>query len=158
MKRNFDRTFFKSSFVSKTFSKRFGMKGYLYTLEVLMTTMLIFVTFAYTFRTTMERPELEAPLIKEYAYRVLKQLDDYGSLRSDVYTYNAQIAEKNIESDMRDYMPKKIGFEIEICTTSDSCSQRNVPSGKSIFVFDYYLSGWKSYDFKRIRVYLWKNI
>lgn len=132
-------------------------KGYLYTIEVLVVSTIILIAIAVTFSSPYQRPATEDVLLKQEAYNAIKQIDANGDLRYYVYTFNKGKAEDEIEVDLSTYLSTSIGYEVEICKPSAACSTGNIPEDKSVFVFDYYLSGWKDYEFNRVRIYLWKK-
>ncbi len=140
--------------------KKGRRKGYLYTMEVLLTISMIFIVIIFAFRAAPSKPALEISLIKGDAFSALEYLDDSGQLRPLVYSGKPlDVAELQIEDLLEDILTKKVNFEIDICKNSDACSEENAPENREIIVVDYYLSGYKkSYDFYRVRMYIWKMI
>jgi len=128
------------------------MKGYIYTLEVLVAASLIFVSLMFVFRSSPLKPQLEISLIKQQGFDALKYIDNEGNLKK----YVSEADEKELEDELKDILIKTIKFETEICETE--CSQRNVPGGQAIIIVDYYVSGYRSsYDYKKVRLYMWKG-
>ncbi|MCD6557648.1 MAG: hypothetical protein J7K31_01285 [Candidatus Aenigmarchaeota archaeon] len=135
-------------------------KGYLYTMEVLLTVSMIFIAIIFAFRSAPSKPALEISLIKRDAFSALEYLDNSGNLRPLVYSGEPlDIVEMQIEDLLKAMLTKKVEFEVDICKNSDDCVTENAPENREVIVVDYYLSGYKkSYDFYRVRMYVWKMI
>lgn len=126
------------------------VRGYLYTLEVLIALSLLFVTLVYIFRFPLSQPVEETGLIARQGFNALYYLDRAENLRYWVYAGD----EASIESKLRDILPVNIGFETEICQTS--CSTTNVPPDTSLIVVDYYIGNYNNnFVNKKIRLFMW---
>ena len=125
-------------------------KGFLYTLEVLIAVSVMFVIIIYLFRMPTVVSHYDESVIIRQGIYAIKYLDDTHDLRKWAYENN----EGPIEEEIKDLLPANIGFESEICR--NVCTRRNVPSGKTIYVIDYYTSYYKNnYIGEKIRLYLW---
>jgi hypothetical protein len=126
------------------------MKGYLYTLEVLIAVSIVFGAVFLVYRSPPPKPDAQIAMIKQQGFESLRYLDDQGLLRKYVNESN----ETAIKNSLQNSLTKNIGFEIAICTTS--CDTIGVPDNQTIILVDYYISGYRnSFDPKKIRLYLW---
>jgi hypothetical protein len=133
-------------------SHRSRAKGYIYTLEVLIAVSIILVSLVFIFRSSPAKPELETSLIKTQGADALSFLDSKGTLRKLVYDDN----ETEIETQLKTYLPKNIGFEVQVCTSP--CSAVNVPVNETVVAVNYYISGYKeNYLGKKVRLWLWRK-
>ena len=127
-------------------------KGYIYTLEVLIAVSIILVSLVFIFRSSPVKPELETSLIKTQGADALSFLDSKGTLRKLVYADN----ETEIETQLKTYLPKNIGFEVQVCTSP--CSAVNVPVNETVVAVNYYVSGYReNYIGKKARLWLWRK-
>ena len=127
------------------------MKGYLYTLEVLIALSIIFGAVLFVYRSPPPKPESESLFIKQSGFDALKYLDEKGVLRMYAYQNN----ESALENDLSSCLVKSIGFEAAFCY--DSCDSIGVPENQTVVAVDYYISGYRSAsDAKKVRLYLWK--
>ena len=129
-----------------------SMKGYIYTLEVLIAISIIFISMVSLFRIAPAKPETEISIIKQSGFDALFYLDQSGILREMVLGNN----ETEIENNLKNILPENIQFETEICRTS--CDTTNLPINKTIIAVDYYIGGYKeTYSGKKVRLFLWKR-
>jgi hypothetical protein len=82
-------------------------------------------------------------------YNCLRYLDESGLLRS--YAYNGMTDELN--NSLYDCLPKITGYAFSVCMTT-SCTT-SLPSGKSVFLSSYLVSGENSYSPRIINLWLW---
>lgn len=127
------------------------MKGYLYTVEVLIAISVISVTVIFLFKSFPEKPEMELSLIKTQGHDALNYLDKKGDLRQFVIDGN----EDEIERLLSSLLDSK--YELEICSLGQTCYDR-VPANETIIAVDYYISGYREkYDAKKLRLFLWRK-
>lgn len=127
-------------------------KGFIYTLEVLIAVAIILASLVFIFRSSPAKPELDVSIIKTQGMDALSFLDAKGSLRKLVFDDN----ETEIETQLKAYLPKNIGFEVQLCTSP--CSAVNVPVNETVVAVSYYISGYKeSYVGKKARLWLWRK-
>jgi len=128
------------------------MKGYLYTLEVVVAAFIIFTAIVYTFRSTPIQKDVSVFMIKSRCYNALKYLDDSGILRE----YVRRSYEEELEESLSEILPQNLEEEVVICKTD--CGYSSLPTDRSVIIVDYYISGYKStYDFNKVRVYVWES-
>ena len=128
------------------------MKGYIYTLEVLMAISIIFVSMVSVFRIAPTKPETEISIIKQSGFDALFYLDQKGILREMVVSDN----EIGIENQLLSVLPENVQFETDICSTS--CDMTNLPRNETIIAVDYYLGGYReTYFGKKVRLFLWRR-
>jgi hypothetical protein len=128
------------------------MKGYIYTLEVLIAISIIVISMVSVFKTAPTRPETEISIIKQNSFDALYYLDQEGSLKKMVLEDN----ETGIEDALKDLLSENIRFELDICSTE--CELLNLPQKETIVVVDYYVSSYKeTYIGKRVRLFVWRK-
>lgn len=131
---------------------KLASRGYLYTLEVLVAVTIITASIAFVFKFPQQKPETELSEIMRQGRNAIEYMDSVGILRDYVYQNN----ETAIEYELAAVLSGGIGFETEIC--ENDCSPAGTPSNHTIVVTDYYLAGHgKNYEFKKVRLYLWKS-
>ena len=128
------------------------MRGYLYTLEVLIAFSIMSIILISIYKIPETQPELDISLIKQQGYNALKYLDESGDLKK-IMASNDEIT---LENELSKLISKSIEFETEICR--NRCDERNVPKNRTIIVVDYYSSGYRFYDNKKVRLWLWRKI
>lgn len=127
------------------------MKGYIYTLEVVLSVALLAAATAYLFGNVAEKPELQASILKDRSYEALEYLDSAGVLKPGV----ANNSEAAIEEGLRNVMPAGFDFEVAICTLA--CDSTNVPSNRSVVSVDYYTSTHREYYMgKKVKMWAWQ--
>ncbi len=128
------------------------MKGYLYTLEVLIAISIIFVSMVMLFRYAPTQPDLGVSILKQQGFEALGYMDDKGTLRELVLMNN----ETAIEEELNLILLKAVNFETDICSLS--CNKTSVPANKTVVAVDYYVSGYKdAYLGKKLRLWLWRS-
>jgi len=82
------------------------------------------------------------------AYHILKQLDERGTLRSNVITLNYT----GINSQISFY-----GFNhsVEICDHSGRCVGERPSQKANVWVGNYFIAGDENYDPYNVKLYLW---
>lgn len=126
------------------------VKGYLYTLEVMVAVSIIFVAFMFVYRTPPTIPETSLTLIKQQGYYALKNLDESGELR--MFADESDYA--SIKQRLNIMLPKTVYYDFDIC--SSSCYMYNIPVNRTITTVQYYISGYKDhYEGKKIMLWMW---
>jgi len=125
-------------------------KGYLYTLEVLISLSVVIITLISVFKTPEQKPEFELSIIKTNGFDALQYLDYKGDLKKFI----AQRDELAIENSLKDIL-KDFEFETEICRSN--CSDVNVPKNETVIIVDYYSSGYLNYDNEKVRLWMWRK-
>jgi len=115
------------------------MKGYVYTIEVMMAISIIAVTAGFLFGNSPEKPDTGSGLVKERLFSVLEYLDAAGLLR----VYVANNTEGALEGEIA-----------EICTYD--CDTTNVPGNRSVVSVNYYVATYRG-DFigKKVKAWAW---
>ncbi len=135
-----------------SFQKKRSLKGYIYTLEVIIAISIIVLSVVSILRTPPTKPEFSTSTIKMQGFEALEYLDRKGDLKKLVFQEN----ETELENKMSGIMPKEIGFEMEFC--SYSCSEVNVPANETVVVVNYYVSGYKeNYIGKKVKLWIWRK-
>ncbi|MFH0832698.1 MAG: hypothetical protein V1900_03205 [Candidatus Aenigmatarchaeota archaeon] len=128
------------------------MKGYIYTMEMLIAVSLIFISLVYINSYTPTKPEMELSLIKAQGFEAMEYVDGKGSLRTLVSNAN----ETGVEEQLRAVISNNLNFETEICI--NDCTKTNVPDNETVVGIDYYISAHKSNYFgKKVRLWLWRK-
>lgn len=126
------------------------MKGYLYTIEVLIAVSLVMASYVLIFQSPPTKPSLEVPLVKQQGFLALEHLDSAGILRPLVFSS----AESRIEQELDRILVDSIKFETDVC--GYSCNSTNVPANVTVVAVDYYVSGYTSSFFsKKVRLWMW---
>jgi hypothetical protein len=127
------------------------MKGYLYTLEMLIAVSIIFGSVIMVFSSPVDKPQVELNTIQQSCFGALKYLDEKGDLRK----YASQGNESALESSLDSILAKSIGFRSKICQSS--CYAPETPANETVIVIEYYISGYRqSYNATKVRLYAWK--
>ena len=117
------------------------MKGYIYTLEVLIATSVILMSTIYIFGSPPAKPELEISIIKQQGFDALEYLDKKDMLR--------QMNDTELENNLESLLPGNLQF---------SLNSSNLPD-KTVIAVDYYISCYKeNYMGKKIKLWLWEEI
>ncbi|MBI4896396.1 MAG: hypothetical protein HY832_02510 [Candidatus Aenigmarchaeota archaeon] len=128
------------------------MKGYVYTIEVMIAISLIFLSLVSMFSTPEKPTDYSLTLIKEQGFDSLEYLDHKGSLEQFV----SQQDELSLESQLVALLPPNIEFESEFCTTN--CSTRNLPAQRTVVIVDYYTAVYRDqFLSQKVRLYLWER-
>lgn len=115
------------------------MKGYIYTLEVVIAISVIALSMIFIFGSPPVKPELELGLIKHQGFDALEFLDNKGLLR--------QLNDTDIEDNLRQLLPGNLQLSLDDSDLPD----------RTIIVVDYYLANYReSYIGRNIRLYLWE--
>ncbi len=127
------------------------MKGYIYTIEVLLALSLVLVMIVFIFSSTPEQPETSLVVIKQTGYDALHYLDQTGMLRDAV----SREAYGEIAANVTEMMPNSIKSDVAICTAT-FCESFKIPVNRTIVAVDYYVSGYEQqYLEKKVRLWLW---
>ncbi len=127
------------------------MKGYIYTIEVLLALSLVLVMIVVIFSSTPEQPETSLVIIKQTGYDALHYLDQTGMLREAVN----RDAYGEIAGNVTAMMPNNIKSDVAICT-STFCESYKIPVNRTIVAIDYYIAGYEQrYIQKKVRLWLW---
>lgn len=127
------------------------MKGYLYTLEMLIAVSLIFGSIIFVFSTPVDKPDIEINMIKQSSFDALKYLDEKGILRKLATGGNSSEIDIILESSI----PKSIFFKSVIC--QPICNIVEIPENQTVILTDYFISGYRTiYMPEKVRLYAWK--
>ena len=128
------------------------MKGFVYTLEVLIAVGIIVVAAVVMFRNVPVKAETDIATLKAQGFHALRYMDDTGLLRKYVNDNNESL----VENDLKGLMPSTVNFEVQIC--GSSCSDAYVPDDKDVISIDYYISAYRTeYLEKRVKLWIWKK-
>jgi hypothetical protein len=127
------------------------MKGYIYTIEVMLAVVTILFMIVVVFSNTPEQPETALVLIKQNGYDALHYMDQSGMLRGLVSRNLTNMTRGNISL----LLPASIAFDVDICSTA--CSSANLPSNRTVVAVDYYIGAYmNSYVGKKVRLWMWE--
>ena len=128
------------------------MRGYVYTIEVVLAIVTVLFMIVVTFSSTPQQPETSLVLIKDSGYNTLSYLDQRGILRDLVYRNLTNMTRNNISA----LLPSTITFDADICTTV--CKSSNLPSNRTVIVVDYYIGAYRDkYIGKKVRLWMWER-
>lgn len=126
------------------------MKGYIYTLEILISISLIVVTSVFAFKFAPNRDIDNMDVIKDKVFNSLEYLDQKGDLRIIVNNLNRNALDKNLTLLLS-------GFNVDSDICSDACITPILPNRPVISV-EYYVSGYQdNYLRKKIKVWVWRK-
>ena len=127
------------------------MRGYVYTLEVVFATAIVFASVIFIFNL-LPPQQSSIQLIKNSAYDALQYMDYSGDLRPLVLAGD----ESQIESRLNSMLPVNLGFEAEVC--SAYCSLTGVEFNRTVIAVDYYVAGFQNtYAGKKLRLWVWEK-
>lgn len=139
-------------FFFSNFAKKKRLKGYVYTLEVMLAISMIFVTLILVFSSTPEEAETNLAIMKQNGYDALYYMDQNDDLRNAV----SRGAVSEIDANLTDILPKNVKFDTNICTTS--CNSTEIPGNRTVVTADYYISGYRGdYIGKKVRLWMWRK-
>lgn len=126
------------------------MRGYIYTLEVLLSISLIIIIVVFAFKFTPNRDVDNMPIIKDRMFNALEYLDHKGDLRPIANSLDKASLDRNLTS-----LLTGLNYEFDICI--DTCLLPGLPNEPVVSV-EYYISGYQdSYSKKKIKVWAWRK-
>ncbi len=120
------------------------MKGYLYTIEVMIVVAIIIMTVTYLFQYPISPLNDDEDLVRRYGFDALEflSMDDIRYL---------------IYNDI-DLLNSKIDAILPVTIESIACVQCSVELPKdSVVVVNYYVAGSDTYQPKTLKLYLWRK-
>ncbi|MAH42383.1 hypothetical protein CL614_01510 [archaeon] len=120
------------------------MKGYLYTIEVMIVVAVIIMSVTYLFRYPISPLNNDEDLVRRYGMDALEflSMDDIRYL---------------IYNDI-DLLNNKIDTILPDTIESTACVQCSLELPKdSVVVVNYYVAGSNVYEPKTLKLYLWRN-
>jgi hypothetical protein len=127
------------------------MKGYVYTLEVMLAVAVIMFMIVLIFSSTPEQPETNIALMKQNGYDALQYLDNAGLLQQLVSNNSVRELKSNITA----LITSNIVFDAAVCQAD--CTSYNVPRNRTVVTVDYYVSAYKDvYLGKKVRLWMWQ--
>ncbi len=145
---------FKKKFNQKSGneSKTGYSKGYVYTIEVMLSVVTVIFVLVLLFSKTPEQPETSMSIIKQNGYNALSYMDQSGDLRKIVIGNDTDALKRNVTS----RIPTTTIFDAAIC--SGECSSANLPANRTIVSVDYFVSGYQEvYLGKKVRLWMWQK-
>lgn len=129
------------------------MKGYVYTLEVMLAISILAIAVLTIFGSAPEKPDLGISIIKQRSWESLMYVDSADLLRQHVKNGN----ESAIERELVGILPVNYKFEIDICQSE--CSTGNIPGNKSVVSTDYYVSAYRdNFIGKKVKMWVWTGL
>jgi len=129
-----------------------NMKGYVYTLEIVIGMILMLVTFVSLFSNPPSKPEIEVTIIKQSGFNSLDFINREGLLRELVQNNS----EAELESRLSALLSKCIKPEVEIC--AETCGTTGVSTTGNVITLDYYVSAFnENYMGRRVKLWLWRK-
>jgi hypothetical protein len=127
------------------------MRGYIYTLEILIAISVIFITMIFVFKTPSVKPELETNLIKQQGTAAIAFLEQQN-LRALATNGN----ETGIKTLLDEVISDNIDFDVKIC--NNECSNVLLPENKTIIIIDHFNTGYSNvYNTTKLRLWLWEK-
>jgi hypothetical protein len=128
------------------------MKGYIYTLEVVIAISILLLTVALFLADKPEVPDVSPNLIKRQLFDAAELLENNGTLRQIVLENNTTM----IKSSLLSILPENIFVEADICSLE--CNSSTVSSTEAVVSVDYYLSGYdKEFFGKKVKLWAWRE-
>ena len=128
------------------------MRGYIYTLEVLLSVSIVIITLTYLYRTPPIKPQSEISAMKLQGIQALEYLEKKDDLRQYVIIAN----ETDIRRRINDTIITSIDFEIDTCTLT--CNSTGVPENKSVVSMDYYIAGYRgTHNVTKVKMWMWRK-
>jgi hypothetical protein len=129
------------------------MKGYVYTLEVLIATSIILVSVGFILQTPPPQPDLQTSLVKMQSFDSLEYLDNFGKLREYVLLGNSTAIKNELSSVISDVLD----YRVKIC--SDTCiPPSDLPGNQTIISTDYYTGSFReNYLGKKVKIWIWRK-
>src|SRR3989344_9117348 len=123
------------------------MKGYVYTIEVMLAVAVIMFMLVLTFSSAPEQPETNIALMKQAGYDALHYLDTNGVLRQ-LAAQNDSYAQ--LKGNVSALVSHSIVFDAAICSAGCSVA---LPENRTIVTADYYIAGYRdAYLGKKVRL------
>ncbi len=127
------------------------MKGYLYTLEVLIAASIIFVTLALVYKTPPLKPEMQFSSIEKIGIDAM----DYFYIKGDLREWTFYGNESVFETELRNVIPRSVDFEVSL---GSECDTINVPENRTTFLVANYISGLhETYGAKKVCLFMWEG-
>ena len=128
------------------------MRGYVYTLEVMLAVAVVMFMIVLMFSSTPEQPETNIALIKQNGYDALQYLDNAGILQQ-LAGSNSSL--EKLKSNITALITSNIVFDADVCHTN--CISYNIPRNRTVVTVDYYVSAHKDvYLGKKVRLWMWQ--
>lgn len=128
------------------------MKGYIYTLEVMLAISIIVGSLFLIMGNVNTQQSYKPTSMARQVIDALKYMDMKGELRQ--YVNNDD--EVSIETNMSSLLPDTIKFEVVVCSTN--CVSTAVPADQTVITLDYFISGYKdNYFGKKVHVWVWEK-
>jgi hypothetical protein len=128
------------------------MKGYIYTLEVLLAISIILGSIFLIMGGIRNSEDYRPTSVAQQMFDALKYMDTKGTLRASVDNNNTLYIKNNLTA----LLPETIKFAVAVCTTD--CSSTATPNDRTVFVLDYFIAGYKDvYLGKRVHVWVWEK-
>jgi len=131
------------------------MKGFLFTLEAVISILMILFIIVFLFQNPPTSPEYQILNYKYKAYHGVEVLDKRGDLRNDVVNNNAT----NIKTNLDVFIPDFLTYEVVIYNETTNVTE--IPTSitsqnDTVISVSYLISGdINEYKPRDIRVYLW---
>ncbi len=129
------------------------MKGAFYTIEVIISVLLVMSVFFILFTSPINNPEIERANVKSQMYNGLENLNTIGLLRSYALNNNAS----GIETELSPYTPLGIQLQVTIYNKSFSnLTEELSDQPLDIVGVSYYIAGeFGNYTPREVRVHAW---
>ncbi len=132
-----------------------AMKGYIYTLEVMLAIALVTGTMIFIFNIIPQTKQSNIVVIKSSGYNALEYLDATDDLR---YLVSEQKSTKDLSKNLSAILPVNLDFKVEICSLTEECDTKKVPTNRTVVGIDYYVSGYnEKFVNKKVRLLLWEK-
>jgi len=120
------------------------MKGYMYTLEVLIAISIVFISLVFLFRSSPSIPNTDTSLVKTQIYDLLDYRSDF--VREKV----SQNDEQAIEQMLKEFNDA-LSYKVKICSIGSCTAQ--LPDNVTITAMDYYV--FADGNGKKLRIWVW---
>lgn len=120
------------------------MKGYLYTIEVMIAVAIIVISITYLFRFPVNAASSDDALMKQYGLNAIALLDSQDM---------RYLAYNNLTG-----LNRRINALLPDALNATTCLDCNLNvDAESVIVLNHYMAGDKSYEPKTLRLFIWRK-
>ena len=153
--KDFQEQMFFSSIVKVFSYKKRGLRGYIYTLEVMFAIALVTGTMIFIFNIIPQTKQSNIVVLKTSAYNALEYLDATDEMR---YLVAERKNTKELSKNLSAILPVNVDFKVEVCSLAEECDTKKVPTNRTVVGIDYYISGYRDkFVNKKVRLLVWEK-
>ena len=138
-------------------------KAYIRTLEAVIAIILVLV-FIFMVTPKTQKISEEVPVdVREAQKFILQEVLNNETLRNCVISLEPPqnckqdiFSCKNLDSFIKEHIPRNYDYNCEVCSTSASCINLNLPIDKSVYADDIFITNYPN-KLRIVRLYLWRK-